>query len=114
MNYQFLTKPNSAAIKKSVLGHDVFFRRLTTQELNDYDRAIAAVPEGDERNLVQSRIGIELFLSALVNEDGTTPKKSELPSVDDLLASHAPGDLLEAVITVQNISWGTLEDAKKN
>lgn len=58
-------------------------------------------------------MGVNLFLAALVNEDGSKPKASELPTADQLMAAHANADLLDAVTLVQRHSYGTLEEATK-
>ncbi|MEX5262390.1 hypothetical protein [Kocuria sp. CPCC 205263] len=50
----------------------------------------------------------------MVNEDGSKPKASELPTADQLMAAHANADLLDAVTLVQRHSYGTLEEATKN
>ncbi|KON62735.1 hypothetical protein KOEU_37830 [Komagataeibacter europaeus] len=110
MNYKSLLKPNSAPTEIPALGQKVFVRRLSSTELDDYLKAIDRETDNDKLNV----LGIELFLGALVNEDGSKPKKTDLPTVAELLAVHAPGDLKEAVMDVQRNSYGTLETARKN
>jgi hypothetical protein len=68
----------------------------------------------DNNSRAKSLLGVQLFIDALVNEDGARPKKSELPTAVELLAVHSTADLIEAVTTVQRHSYGTLEEAKKN
>ncbi|MFW5407743.1 phage tail protein [Pectobacterium brasiliense] len=114
MNYTNLLEPDNKPVKKTILGHTVFLRRLTAKQLDDYEKAVAAVPEGKNQATERSRLGIQLILDALRNEDGSTPNASELPTVDDLLAARSPGDLLEAMVEVQNVSWSTRADAEKN
>jgi len=110
MNYKSLLKPNTAPKEIPALGQKVFVRRLTSTELDDYLKAIDGEKDADKLN----QISIELFLGALVNEDGSKPAKTELPSVAELLAVHSPGALKEAIMDVQRVSYGTLEDARKN
>ncbi|EPS1205484.1 TPA: phage tail protein [Serratia marcescens] len=110
MNYKSLLKPNTAPTEIPALGQKVFVRRLTSTELDDYLKAIDGETDSDKLNA----LGVELFLGALVNEDGSRPKKTDLPTVAELLAVHSPGDLKDAVMDVQRVSYGTLEDARKN
>ena len=113
MNYKLLAKPFNTTIEQTALGQKVFIRRLTNTELDNYSEAVNA----DENKLTdkqRSLIGVNLFLSALVNEDGSTPKKSDLPTAESLLDAHSTADLLAAVTLVQRHSYGTLEDAVKN
>lgn len=110
MNYKSLLKPNTAPTEIPALGQKVFVRRLTSTELDDYLKAIDGETDSDKLNV----LGVELFLGALVNEDGSCPKKTELPTVAELLAVHSPGDLKDAIMDVQRVSYGTLEDARKN
>ncbi|MBA5234753.1 phage tail protein [Pectobacterium aroidearum] len=114
MNYKNLLQPDNVPVKTTILGHPVFLCRMTAKQLDDYEKAVAAVPDGKDQASEKSRLGIQLILDALRNEDGSTPKPSELPKVDDLLASRSPGDLLEAMVAVQTVSWSTRAEAEKN
>jgi hypothetical protein len=114
MSYKNLLKKNTHATQITALGQKVWVRRLSGQEMDDYDKAVAAERAGanSENTLVQ--IGIELFLSALMNEDGSKPTAKDLPTAAELLKVHSYGDLLEAFRDVQSHSYGTLEIATKN
>ena len=114
MNYKSLTKPLDTTTERKLLGQKVFIRRLSSNELDNHNEEITAARTAGvaDRNL--SVMGVNLFLSALVNEDGSRPKKSELPTAEELLDVHSTADLLEAVTTVQRHSYGSLEEAEKN
>lgn len=114
MNFKNLTKPLNTTCTVTLLGQSVFIRRLTSAELDNYNNAVSAGREAgvSDRNL--SLLGVNLFLSALVNEDGTRPKPKELPTAEELLEVHSNADLLDAVMIVQRHSYGSLEDAAKN
>jgi len=114
MNYQNLTNPLNTTCSVTALGQSVFIRRLTSSELDNYNETVNAGREAgvSDRNL--SLLGVNLFLSALVNEDGSRPKPKELPTAEALLEVHSNADLLNAVTTVQKHSWGNLEEAAKN
>lgn len=114
MNYKNLAKPFNTAIEKNLLGQSVFIRRLSTTELTDYAESVEAERNGANNDRTLSVMGVNLFLSALVNEDGSRPKKADLPTAQELLDAHSAADLLVAVATVQRHSYGTLEDAVKN
>lgn len=115
MNYKSLTNPMITTAEQTLLGQKVFIRRLSTDELHSYmEKVDAAQSEGKDSSRVISLLAAELFISALVNEDGTTPTKKDLPSASALLAVHSSADMLAAVTTVQRYSYGTLEEATKN
>jgi hypothetical protein len=114
MNYKNLTNPMDTTCQQTLLGQTVFIRRLTSTELDDYNGAVDTERKGANSDRTLSVLGVDLFLSALVNEDGTRPKKSELPTAEALLAAHSTADLLHAVTTVQRHSYGSLEEAVKN
>ncbi|HBY9809073.1 TPA: phage tail protein [Klebsiella aerogenes] len=114
MNYKNLLTPISKAHPIELLGQQIFIRRLTQQELWDYETDLQALETVDNSARQSSIRGIELFLSALVNEDGSRPATDELPDAEAFLSVHSGADLLNAVITVQRHAIGTLEDAKKN
>ena len=112
MNYKLLAKPFNTTIEQTALGQKIFIRRLTNTELDNYSEVISSDNKLTEKQ--QSLLGVNLFLSALVNEDGSAPKKSDLPSPESLLDAHSTADLLAAIKLVQQHSYGTLEDAVKN
>lgn len=114
MSYKSLLKSNNAGSEFPVFGQKVFIRRLTSTELSEYSDAVDAERAGDNNETKLNILGVNLFLSALVNADGTKPKAAELPTAVELLKVHAPADLLEAIILVQKHSYGTLEAATKN
>lgn len=114
MNFKNLTKPLNTTCTVTLLGQAVFIRRLTSAELDNYNDAVNAGNEAGASARSLSLLGVNLFLSALVNEDGSRPKPKELPTAEELLDVHSNADLLDAVTTVQKHSWGRLEDAAKN
>ena len=114
MNYQNLLNPIITAHPITLLGQQIFIRRLTQEELWDYEADLQALEKSDDNARQTSIRGITLFLSALVNEDGSRPAADELPAAEAFLSAHSGADLLEAVIAVQRHAIGTLEDAKKN
>lgn len=114
MNYKSLANPLNTTQECTLLGQKVFIRRLSSDELENYVNNVDAERAGANNSRTLSTLGVELFLSALVNEDGSRPSKKELPAPADLLAVHSSADLLNAVTAVQRHSYGTLEDATKN
>src|SRR5471030_663656 len=109
MSYKSLLKSNNSGTEFPVFGQKVFIRRLTSTELTAYSDAIDTERSGEASEAKLNSLGVSLFLSALVNADGSKPKATELPSAQELLAVHSPADLLEAIILVQKHSYGTLE-----
>ena len=114
MNYQNLINPLNTTRPETLLGQPVFIRRLTSAELDNYNDAVSAGNQAGASARSLSLLGVNLFLSALVNEDGSRPKPKELPTAEKLLEVHSNADLLNAVTTVQKHSWGNLEEAAKN
>ena len=109
MNYQNLTNPLNTTCSVTLLGQSVFIRRLTSTELDNYNDAVSAANKAGISARNVSLLGVNLVISALVNEDGSRPKPKDLPSAEKLLDVHANADLLEAVMKVQKHSWGNLE-----
>lgn len=114
MNYKSLANPLNTTLPQTLLGQSVFIRRLSYDELQNYQDQVDAEPAGVKNGRTVSLLAAELFLSALVNEDGTRPAKKDMPTAAELLAVHSPSDVLDAVTTVQRHSYGTLEEAVKN
>lgn len=114
MDYTNLAEPMNTTCQQTLLGKRVFIRRLTSNELDDYNKSVVDAREAGQPDRALSLLGVNLFLSALVNEDGSRPKKTLLPKAEALLDAHSTADLLDAVTTVQRHSYGTLEDARKN
>lgn len=114
MNYKSLTNPLNTTVEETLLGQKVYLRRLSSTEMDDYNDQVVAAREANIPARQLSVMGVNLFLSALVNEDGSKPKASELPTAEQLTAVHANADLLEAITLVQRHSYGTLEEASKN
>ena len=114
MNYKSLINPLNTTVEKMLLGQKVYLRRLTSAELDDYNDKVEAGHLDKLPSRELSGMGVNLFLAALVNEDGSKPKASELPTADQLMAAHSNADLLDAVTLVQRHSYGTLEEATKN
>ena len=115
MSYKnLLLKPNKAAIERTLLGQSVYIRRLTAQEMLDYNACIDAERAGDNDSTKLANMGIELILSVLMNPDGNRPEKDELPTPAEILRVHSQADILDALTTVQRHSYGTLEAAEKN
>ncbi|ARD19275.1 hypothetical protein [Edwardsiella piscicida] len=108
---ELLLKPNSSPITIDAFGQKVTIRRLTAMELMEYNNSIDA-EKGNAQ--VLSELGVNLFLSALVNPDGSKPNPKELPTAAQVLGCQAQADILQAVTDVQRHSYGTLEEAKKN
>ena len=79
MNYQNLLNPIIKAHPITLLGQQIFIRRLTQEELWDYEADLQALEKSDDNARQTSIRGITLFLSALVNEDGSRPAADELP-----------------------------------
>lgn len=114
MSYKNLLKKNTHATEIPALGQKVWVRRLSGDEMDDYDKAVAAEKAGANNENTLVLLGIELFLSALMNKDGSEPTAKDLPTAAELLAVHSYGDLFEAFRDVQRHSYGTLEIATKN
>ncbi len=108
-----LLRPTNTATPYSILGADVFIRRLSAQELMDYDEAVTAARDISDHK-ESALLSVNLVLSALVDETGTAIPPTELPTATELLAVHDNPALLEAITAVQRHSYGTLEEAKKN
>lgn len=114
MSYKsMLLKPLDTVIKTKVLGQDVFIRRLSSSALLEYQDQ-TELGRGSMSNTDFAVKGINLLLSALVNEDGSAPSKKDLPTAEELLVIHSNADLLDAITIVQRHSYGTLEEAEKN
>ncbi|NYA15761.1 phage tail protein [Serratia fonticola] len=114
MSYKNLLKKNTHATEIPALGQKVWVRRLSGEEIDNYDKAVAAEKAGANNENALIKLGIELFLSALMNEDGSKPTEKDLPTAAELLKVHSYGDLLKAYADVQRHSYGTLEIATKN
>lgn len=114
MDYTNLSEPMNTTRQETLLGKKVFIRRLSSNELDEYSNSVTAAREAGQPDRDLSLFGVNLFLSALVNEDGSRPKATLLPKAESLLAAHSTADLLDAVTTVQRHSYGTLEEARKN
>lgn len=108
-----LLAPEKDAHPETLLGADVFIRRLTAHELNEFDEQLEQlVKDKDQRG--QSLLTISLILRALVDENGIPVPADELPAPDVLLKCRSNASILQALRTIQRHSWGTLEEAKKN
>lgn len=115
MSYKsMLMKPLDTVIETEILGQQVFIRRLSSQEMLDYQEAIDEERSTVGGQKVLALRGINLLLSALVNPDGTKPASKDLPAAEDLLTVHSTVDIVDAVTKIQRHSYGTLEEAKKN
>ena len=114
MNYSNLLTPINSAYETTLFGQKAFNRRLTQQELWDYEDDMARLRAGDKPGYDTSIRGIQLVLSALVNEDGSRPDPKDLPAAAEFLSTHSNKDLLEANVTVQRYAYGDLEAAEKN
>lgn len=114
MSYKNLLKKNTHAISITALGQKVWVRRLSGKEMDTYNEATKTEIAGANNDHTLSLLGIELFLSALMNEDGSKPTAKDLPTAEELLEIHSYGDLLDAIRDVQRHSYGTLETATKN
>lgn len=108
-----LLAPERAAAPVVILGANVFIRRLTSYELEEYDEKQQQLRQ--DTNL--SGMGLStaaLILSAIVDENGVPLPATDLPAPDELLKARSNASLIEALQTVQRHSWGSLEEAKKN
>jgi hypothetical protein len=108
-----LLQPINTAIPVTLLGAAVHIRRLTAQELMDYDDAMGAARETNDQKAT-AQLGAGLILSVLVDEEGQVIPPAELPTAAELLAVHDNASLMESLTTVMRHSYGTLEEAKKN
>ncbi|TKI02666.1 phage tail protein [Martelella alba] len=108
-----LLRPLNTAIPCTLFGADVYIRRLTAQELMDYDDGLAAARDANDQKQ-SAQLGAGLILSALVDETGQPIPTPELPTAAEILAVHDNAALLEAITLVHRHSYGTLEEAKKN
>ncbi|VFS51205.1 hypothetical protein [Budvicia aquatica] len=109
---QLLT-PTKSAVKKNILGADVFIRRLTAQELLDYDEQAERIRESGTAQQ-QSVHSVEFILNALVDADGNALPVGDLPSAMELLAVHDNPALVDALVEVQKHSVIKIEEAEKN
>lgn len=108
-----LLKPTNTAIRTSILGAQVYLRRLTASELIEHEEDIeAAAKDGDIRK--SSEISVQLIISCLVNPDGSAISPADLPTAGELLDSHDNATLIDAIATVKKHSLGKLEEAEKN
>ncbi|XBS71157.1 phage tail protein [Acerihabitans sp. KWT182] len=106
-----LLQPIDTAIPFTLFGVAVNIRRLTAQELMNYNDAMAAATDDSKAT---AQLGAGLILSVLVDENGQTIPAQELPTAGELLAVHDNATLLESLVAVLRHSNGTLEEAKKN
>ena len=114
MSYKNLLQRNNHATEIPAFGQKVWVRRLSGGELDAYSDAVAAERAGDNNDAKLNLMAVSLFLSALVNKDGTKPAAKDLPDPAELLKAQPPGDLFELVVDIQRHSYGTLEAATKN
>jgi hypothetical protein len=108
-----LLAPEHDAYPVTMLGAEVFIRRLTSFELEQYDEKQEQLRA--EKNL--RGVGLStasLILSALVDDKGVPVPATDLPAPDELLKARSNASIIEALRTIQRHSWGTLEEAKKN
>ncbi|MGK0703671.1 phage tail protein [Yokenella regensburgei] len=106
-----LLAPEHTAHSVSVLGTEVFIRRLTAFELAEYDEKVSQLRD-DNNSRGMAIASASLVLTALVDENGLPAQ--DLPAPDELLKSRSHASLIEALSVVQRHSYGTLEEAKKN
>ncbi|HAF4579470.1 TPA: phage tail protein [Salmonella enterica] len=108
-----LLAPERGAYPVTILGADVFIRRLTSYEIEEYDEKQSQLRT--DKNLTGMALSTASFiLSAIVSEEGIPVPATDLPAPDELLKARSNASLIEALQTIQRHSWGTLEDAKKN
>lgn len=106
-----LLSPAYAAHPVTLLGTDLLIRRLTANELADFEEQAAQL-RSDDNTRGLALAGASLVLSALVDENGVP--EQDLPAPDELMKHHSYATLIEALTIVQRHSYGTLEEAKKN
>lgn len=106
-----LLAPEASQHPVTILGADVFIRRLTAFELEEYDEKLAQL-RADNNSLGMAISTASFILSAIVDESGQPAQN--LPAPDELLKARSNASLIDALQTIQRHSWGTLEDAKKN
>lgn len=95
----------------TLLGTELFIRRLSAAELCDFENKASELEgPGNTSALIIAAAG--LVLNALVDVNGQPV--SDLPSPDELMKFHSYASITEAMTAVQRYSYGTLEDAKKN
>lgn len=106
-----LLTPVCVAHPITLLGTDLYIRRLSAYELSEFeDKASELNGPGNTRPLMLA--AASLVLNALVDENGLPAQ--DLPTPDELMMSHSYATITEAMTTVQRHSYGTLEEAKKN
>ncbi|MFP2467660.1 phage tail protein [Pseudescherichia vulneris] len=108
-----LLAPENTARAVTILGADVFIRRITAFEAEAYDEKQAEL-RADNNSRGIAIEAASFILSALVDENGVPVPAENLPVPDELLKSRSNAALIEAVNVITQHSWGTLEDAKKN
>lgn len=108
-----LLQSDNHVTEVSILGTQVFIRRLKAAELQANEDAMKAAIEADDMNTA-ARLNVELLLSCIMTPDGKPVPVGALPSVDELLQAHDNPTLVAAISTVKRHAVGTLEDAEKN
>ena len=106
-----LLAPANTPYAVTLLGTDVFIRRLSAEELSEFeDKGAEFSGQGNTRPMMLA--ASSFVLSALVDEKGVP--EQDLPSPTELMKVHSYASITEAMSIVQRHSYGTLEEAKKN
>ncbi|VFS19478.1 Uncharacterised protein [Enterobacter cancerogenus] len=106
-----LLAPEQSQHPVTILGTEVFIRRLTAFELEEYDEQQSQL-RANNNSLGMAMSTAAFILSALVDESGQPAQN--LPTPDEVLKARSNASLLEALQIIQRHSWGSLEEAKKN
>ncbi|WGL93753.1 phage tail protein [Arsenophonus nasoniae] len=108
-----LLSPDIYVEKHTIFGAEVYLRRLTIAELDEYDTQLKQAQENSS-NTKASVAGANLILKTLCNKDGKPLPKNDLPTAEELIATKSTPSLIEALKLVQQFSYGNLDEAKKN
>lgn len=108
-----LLAPEKSQHNVTILGADVFIRRLSAFELEEYDEKQAQL-RAENNSLGMAMSTASFILSAMVDENGNPIPAENLPAPDELLKARSNASLIDALQTIQRHSWGSLEEAKKN
>ncbi|EGX5144512.1 phage tail protein [Salmonella enterica] len=108
-----LLTPLLSVAECTLLGVPVHIRRLSALEISEYDEAIRSAREAGDM-LEPARLSASFILRSLVDDQGKAIPQAQLPTTEELIAAQDNAALIKAVSTIQQHSYGTLEEAQKN